>query len=286
VSAVFAQSKGFKRLKPLLHLGALIYAYLLIKEKCFMSSKTLYSGYEPLARIFNEDWAPGILKETLPAVEKLLLPHLPKEAHILDLGCGTGQLTQQLLVKGYKVTGLDSSQGMLRYARENAPTGEFILGDARFFEFPPTFDGVVSIGAFNYVMKLEELTGVFHNVYAALLENGLFVFYVYLEEEYLSNWNGNMSGNVKEEYAWAARNSYQPKEKIAQMNLTIFSLVEENWQRLDTTILERCYSSAEIKSALENVGFTEISIIDAQRDLAIPKRAGNTYFVCRKQVNR
>lgn len=251
-----------------------------------MSSKTRNSAYDPLAQIYNEDWAPGVLKETLPALEKLLLPNLPEGAHLLDLGCGTGQLTQQLLVKGYKVTGLDVSEGMLRYACENAPDGEFMLGDARFFEFPPIFHAVISIGAFNHVMKLEELTGVFHNVYAALLENGLFVFYVYLEEEYLSNWNGNISGNVKQEYAWAARNSYQPEEKIAQINLTIFSLVDKNWQRLDTTILERCYSSAEIKSALENVGFTEISIYDAQHDLAIPKRAGNTYFVCRKRVNQ
>ena len=248
-----------------------------------MTSTTRYAGYDPFARIYNEDWASGILKETLPALEKLLIPDLAKGAHILDLGCGTGQLAQQLLTKGYKVTGIDGSEGMLHYAGKNAPGAELILNDARFFNFPPTFDAVISIGALNHVMNLEELTSIFHKVYQALLENGLFVLYLYLEEEYQSNWNGKIDGNVKDEYAWASRNSYNPEDKIAQINLTIFSLVEGNWQRLDTNILEKCYARTDVQSALESAGFTEVSIYDAQRDLAISKVPGSTYFVARKR---
>ncbi|MBD2385759.1 class I SAM-dependent DNA methyltransferase [Cylindrospermum sp. FACHB-282] len=251
-----------------------------------MTSKTRYSGYDPLARVYNEDWAPGVLQEVLPALEKLLLPHLSTGAHILDLGCGTGHLAQQLLIKGYQVTGLDGSEGMLRYAQENAGEGKFILGDARFFNFPHTFDAVVSIGAFNHVMELEELTEIFHNVYQALLDDGLFIFYMFFEEEYQSNWNGSLTGKVKEEYAWAAQNSYNSETKIAQFNLTIFSLVEETWQRLDAVIKEKCYSITEVKSALEKAGFTELGIYDAQRDFAINKSPGNTYFSARKRLNK
>ncbi|MEQ9237072.1 class I SAM-dependent methyltransferase [Coleofasciculus sp. E2-BRE-01] len=245
---------------------------------------THYSSYDPLARIYNEDWAMAILKETLSPIEKLLLPHLPEGAHILDLGCGAGQLAQQLLEEGYKVTGIDGSKGMLNYARQNAPSGQFILGDACSFEYPPTFHGVISIGVLNHIMKLEELKKIFHNVYEALLDNGLFVFYIYLEEEYQSKWNGQMSGNVKDDYAWAARNSYCPEEKVGRINLTVFQWVDETWQRSDTTILEKCYSTSDVQSALSKAGFTDVSIYDAERDLAIPARAGSTYFVCRKRL--
>jgi SAM-dependent methyltransferase len=252
-----------------------------------MSSKTLYSGYDPLARLYNEDWAPKLSEKALLCLEKLLLPNLPEGAHILDLGCGTGQLTQQLLVKGYKVTGLDGSEGMLRYACENAPGGEFILGDARSFELPSTFDGVVSATCvLNYVMNLEELSSVFRNVYKALLPNGFFVFDLDMEEQYQKFLQGSLSGNVKDEYAWAAVRSYDSEEKISQVKFTIFSLIDNNWQRLDHTVLEKCYSSAEVKSALESVGFAEISIYDAERDFERRGEAGTTYFVCRKRVNR
>jgi len=152
-----------------------------------MSSANRYTGYDPFAQMYNESWGPKFCQKGLPLLEKLLLQHLPQEAHILDLCCGTGQIAQQLLTKGYRVTGLDGSEAMLHYARENAPTGQFILGDARLFEFPPTFHAVISTNAtFNHVMNLEELKSVFHNVYAALLDNGFFLFDLNMEADYIA----------------------------------------------------------------------------------------------------
>jgi SAM-dependent methyltransferase len=251
-----------------------------------MSSTTLFTSYDPFARIYNEFWAPKVCQKALPCLEKLLLPHLVEKAQILDLCCESGQITQQLLKKGYQVTEIDGSEEMLNYAKSNAASGKFILDDARFFKLPATFDAVVSMGALNYVMTLEELAGVFHNVYATLLEGGWFVFNVYLEEEYQSAWNGGMSSNVKDDLAWAVHQSYNPENKIGQLNITIFHLVEGSWQRKDTTILEKCYSSAEVQSVLESVGFTEVCVCDAERDLGVEKAAGNAYFVCRKPLSR
>ncbi|QSJ14561.1 class I SAM-dependent methyltransferase [Nostoc sp. UHCC 0702] len=250
-----------------------------------MTNTTLYTGYDPLARVYNEDWALGVLKETLPALEKLIFPNLAKNAQILDLGCGTGQLAQKLLEKGYKVTGIDASEGMLRYAHEKASNAKLILNDARLVDFSPTFDAVISIGAFNHVMSLEELTTVFNNVYQALLNNGIFLFYIFLEEEYQFNWDGKITGNVKEDYAWAARNSYDSENKIATINLTIFSLIEKTWQRLDSTILEKCYTKEEIISALEKASFSDINSYDSHHDLKISQMPGSTYFVCYKRVD-
>lgn len=245
----------------------------------------IYAGYDPLARVYNEDWALGVLTETLPALEKLMLPNLVKDAHILDVGCGTGQLAQKLIEKGYKITGIDASEGMLSYARENVPDAKLVLNDARFIDFSPTFDAVISIGAFNHVMSLEELTSVFHNVYHALLDNSIFLLYLFLEEEYQLNWDGKITGNVKEDYAWAARNSYNSETKIASINLTIFSLIENTWQRFDSTIIEKCYTKEEIISALETTGFKDISSYDAHRDLKISQMPGSTYFVCYKRIH-
>lgn len=250
-----------------------------------MSLANHYSVYDPFARMYNEYYVDR--EGTMQLLELLLLPYLPGEAHILDLGCGTGQVAQNLLAKGYKVTGLDESDGMLHYARKNAPGAKFILDDARYFELPSTFHGVISTGSsLNHIMSLEELKGVFHNVYAAMLENGLFLFDLYLEQYFQSINDSMTGGNIKDEYAWGARTSYYPEEKISQNKITIFQLLEGNWQRLDITTLMKSYSRAEVQSALENVGFTEVSIYNAERLFETVGSPGEVYFVCRKPLSK
>lgn len=251
-----------------------------------MSSKNDYSEYDYFARMYNESWGPRYCKRNLPLLEKLLLQNLPDKAQILDVCCGTGQLVQQLLTKGYQVTGLDASEAMLGFARKNAPDAEFILSDARSFKLLPTFHGVVSTSAsLNHFMNLEDLTSVFHSVYAAMLANGVFVVDMNMEEAYKLNFlNRVEDGDVQDDYAWASRSSYNSQNKTGQINMTLFSLQErENWRRFDTTSQVRGYSQQEVQSALEKVGFTEISVYDAERDFALPGALGKTLFVCHKK---
>ncbi len=248
-----------------------------------MSSATLSSNYDPFARIHNETWGPDVIKTALPYLEKLLLPHLQEGAHILDLCCGTGQLAGHLLKKGYQVTGVDSSEGMLAYARQQASDSQFILSDVRFLKLPSTFHAVVSTTyGLNHVLDIDELTGVFKNVYTALLENGLFVFDLSLEQRYRSSWNNSMQGNITDDYAWAMVRNYDVEENIGQINMTIFSKAEINWQRLDTTWLVKGYSIPEVQSALNDAGFKKVSVYNTESELAPPDEASIVYFVCRK----
>ncbi len=92
-----------------------------------------YSDYDPFAWVYNKHWGDSFTGPSLHAMENLVLAYLPDKARILDLCCGTGQLAQILLAHGYQVTGLDGSDEMLKFARENAPAGEFIMDDARSF---------------------------------------------------------------------------------------------------------------------------------------------------------
>lgn len=183
------------------------------------------------------------------------------------------------------MTGLDGSEDMLRYARKNLPDGQFILNDARFFKLPSTFDAIISTSAsLNHVTNIEELQCIFQNVHTALVTNSMFLFDINLEERFDTDpvWKDSLSGNITDEYAWAWRKKYYPQDKIGKIDITVFELVNATWQRSDMTWLVKSYSKTEIQSALKNVGFTEISVYDAERDFAIDKKAGNAYFVCRK----
>src|SRR5258708_29755653 len=72
----------------------------------------------------------------------------PREGErILDVGCGTGQLTAEIASRGAHVVGLDSSTNMLGQARQNYPRHEFVLADATNFRFPEPFDTLFSNAA-------------------------------------------------------------------------------------------------------------------------------------------
>jgi trans-aconitate methyltransferase len=70
---------------------------------------------------------------------------------ILDVGCGTGQLTAEISRTGAQVIGLDNSAEMLAEARKNYPQLQFVAGDAANFHFPEQFDAVFSNAALHWV---------------------------------------------------------------------------------------------------------------------------------------
>jgi ubiquinone/menaquinone biosynthesis C-methylase UbiE len=50
--------------------------------------------------------------------EQYLLNTLPGSGSVLDVGCGTGRISVYLAERGYRVTGIDVSEGLLSVARE------------------------------------------------------------------------------------------------------------------------------------------------------------------------
>lgn len=77
---------------------------------------------------------------------------------ILDLGCGTGQLTTLIAENGAQVIGLDSSPEMIAAAAKEYPHIEFVLGDAREFSFPDTFDAIFSNATLHWITDCDAVT--------------------------------------------------------------------------------------------------------------------------------
>jgi len=100
-----------------------------------------------------------------------LLQPQPGE-RILDLGCGTGQLTAEIARSGANVTGLDNSAEMLAQARNNYPELAFTLANAAQFDFADPFDAVFSNAALHWVKDAE---GAAASISRALVPGGRFV---------------------------------------------------------------------------------------------------------------
>jgi trans-aconitate methyltransferase len=91
---------------------------------------------------------------------------------ILDVGCGTGQLTEAIADSGATVVGIDASPSMIESAHNNFPNIEFLVADAAEFSFDEPFDAVFSNAALHWVKRAEDAVQC---IAAALKQGGRFV---------------------------------------------------------------------------------------------------------------
>jgi len=116
-----------------------------------------------MAEIFDDwpekydQWFETPIGRLVKAYESRLLHDMVrpgKGERILDVGCGTGIFTLDLLAAGARVTGLEISLPMLRQAGKKAGDLPFhmIQGDMRKIPFPDTsFDKTISVTAIEFI---------------------------------------------------------------------------------------------------------------------------------------
>lgn len=135
--------------------------------------RAFFDSYAP--RYMNEAFTTDSVREAAFLVEVL---SLPAGARILDVGCGTGRHAVELAKRGYRVTGLDISAGMLAQARAAAAAAgvelELVQGDATAFDLGRRFDAAICLceGAFTLIGSddpIEHDLAILVNVRAALV---------------------------------------------------------------------------------------------------------------------
>ena len=171
-----------------------------------------------------------------------------KDALVLELGCGTGSLTEYLAGKGYDMIGVDNSMDMLELAMEKKERSGhdilYLLQDMREFELYGTVAAVVSIcDSMNYITSEDELKQVFSLVSNYLDPGGLFLFdlnTIYKYEELLGD---TVIAENRDECSFIWENSYYPDEKINEYDLTIFIREKEGlYRKYEETHYQRAYS--------------------------------------------
>src|SRR5699024_6321305 len=92
--------------------------------------------------------------------------------YVVDLGCGTGDLTKEISHSGAKVLGIDASKDMLDEARTKYPELNFIQANANTFQLDEPCHSVFSNAALHWMRNPEQ---VIASVYQALRPDGRFV---------------------------------------------------------------------------------------------------------------
>jgi SAM-dependent methyltransferase len=240
------------------------------------------SSYDEIAGMYHHLWADWYLPAALPALEKLFFSRLRPQARVLDLCCGSGHVTWELIRRGYCVTGIDSSAELIALARRDLPGADLRVQDARCLDLEQTYDAILStFDSLNHILTLEDLARVFVEARRVLRSSGFFTFDMNLDEAYTADLR-EWAVTVSDKSVGLVRGRYDPVTRNAETELIWFTDTGQDrlWKQRRSIVKQRCYTQAEILSALRDAGFTTIEAIPA-RDAGVTSEIGfgRIYFV-------
>lgn len=245
-----------------------------------------YTGFAEVYDIFMDnvpydEWADYLYR--------ILQGYGIRDGLVLDLGCGTGNLTVRLAEKGYDMTGVDASPEMLEIAmdkkRESGYDILYLLQDMREFELYGTVRAVVSAcDSINYITEPDELEQVFRLVNNYLDSAGIFVFDFNTEYKYRVLLGNQTIAEDREESSFIWDNYYDEEERINEYELTLFIREEDGrYGKYQEIHFQRAYTLEEIKTLIEKSGMEFVAAYDAYTKSPPHEKSERISVVAREQ---
>lgn len=267
----------------------------------------MYDGYKAIARVYDTLNADIDYAEWSRHIDSVFREYLDKKPDIvLDLACGTGRMTFALADLGYDMIGIDGSAEMLALAHRRQedridkllegvadkdleeallrlpPAPLFLQQDMRSFELYGTVDAAVCcLDSINYLVDEQDLTRCLSCVRLYLVPGGLFVFdvntpykfsHVYGDNAYVLEDDGIYCG-------W--QNQYDEQSGLCHFYLSVFEQSEDgSYLRSDEEQVERCYTDARLRAALNAVGFTVNAVYGGIRKETPSDNSERWTYVC------
>lgn len=213
-----------------------------------------------------------------------------KPSLILDLACGTGQMTFELHKRGYDMIGADMSEEMLLKACDKAYDNNisdilFIKQDMRDFELYGTVGAICCcLDSVNYLTSIDDLQKCFSCAHNYLDPDGLFIFDVNTPYKFENIYGNNHyifedvdSNGAAAFCGW--QNEYNKTTGICNFYLSVFTQSDDGkYEREDEEQTERCYTKSELTNALELCGF-EVLGFYADYDFSAPGDTCERWYI-------
>ena len=194
-------------------------------------------------------------------IREKLCEHGVTDGIVLDLGCGTGTMTERLAGYGYDMIGVDNSEEMLELAMEKKTESGYdilyLLQDMRGFELYGTVRAVVSVcDSVNYITEPDELEEVFRLVNNYLDPKGIFLFDFNTVHKYRDVIGDSTIAEDRGVCSFIWDNRYYEKEPINEYDLTLF--IAEDFNPMENSyVSERTADSEDALLSEEGAGDLE-----------------------------
>jgi len=183
---------------------------------------------------------------------------------VLDLGCGSGLLSEAIAASGARVLGIDASPAMLAIARRRcaAHGRRARFRAARFLDLrlPPVHRLAVAChDVLNHVPRAQLLTATFAALRGTLGPGGMLVFDSVTEATYETLWTDNTHrlqgphGDLWMECDWDAAARRATVHMVGYLRRA-----DGRFSRHETTLHEYAWSDDDFTAALRRAGFAEV----------------------------
>lgn len=247
-----------------------------------------YTGF---AHLYDEFMDNVPYREWAERIRALISSYGENVKSVLDLGCGTGTMTELISDLGYDVMGVDISEDMLSIAQDKAYEHDkdilYINQDMRELELLEKADVVYSVcDCINYLITDEDVIKTFKSVHDNMERNGIFIFdfnTVYKYENVIGN---RTIAEVRDDCSFIWENYYSTEDHINEFDVTFFAHIDgeddDIYQRFDETHIQRGYELSEIRSFADEAGFRFIIAGDATTGEGVSDTSERIYVVLRK----
>ena len=246
------------------------------------------ASYESFARVYDLFMDNIPYEEWCGYLHTLLEKYDVTDGLVLELGCGTGTMTELLADCGYDMIGVDNSADMLEIALEKKErSGKDILylqQDMREFELYGTVAGVFSVcDSLNYLLEKEDLVTVFRLVNNYLDPKGIFIFDFNTAAEYRNPLRKAPIIETDEDDTMIWENFFDEKSGINEHRVLFFLKGEDDrYDKVEEYHEQMAYSLADMKEALAEAGMEFVAAYAAETRTAPTETTPRIYVIARE----
>ena len=207
---------------------------------------------------------------------------------VVDLGCGTGTLTELLYQRGYDMIGVDNASDMLEIAMEKREKSGseilYLLQDMRELELYSTVGTIISVcDSVNYILEEDELLEVFRRVNNYLYPGGLFIFDFNTDYKYREVIGDTTIAENREDCSFIWENFYDEESALNEYDVTVFVQEDgEIFRRFMETHVQRGYDVEQMKALLAAAGLELLITQDADTHEEVTEKSERVYMVAKE----
>lgn len=208
---------------------------------------------------------------------------------LLDLACGTGELSVRLTKAGFDVTGVDLSADMLTVAHEKGKSQgydiPYLQQNMVELELVDRYDMIgIFCDSLNYLQTEEEVMETFEKVYHYLNPDGIFIFDVHSIYKILQVFMNQTFTYDQESicYIWNCFQGDYPNSVEHELTFFVQDEQSSKFDRYDEFHSQRTFPIETYRAWLEEIGFEVLAITADFEQTAPQNDSERIFFVLKK----